>query len=808
MGAQPLEVGRRPLGLELVLVALVALAVLIPGITRYSLVDPWETHYGEVARNMRANHDLVHLDWPGTNNQGDADEGFRSKPVLTFWLMAAGMRVFGVAANGGYSGEMVASGRTMAAIRVPFIACAVLGLLLVWFMLAKLVSRRVAWLAVLITGSTPFFCLIARQGIPDMPLCMTVMGAVSLLILALEDDGPIVAGWRGLDARHWLIGTWGGFAFVQAAYAVLYFWRSPWIVIPVFPKPLLFFPVFIAVLTAGLDSRVWRYYAVPLRWLFRVLVLPFTWSWRRAGVVAEKLVAMSPLTTMRQVYLLWAYGLLGVSILAKGPPGVVVVVAVATFYVVLLGRWRELVDGGFEIKRGLLLCVMVFLPWHLGMWLKDGLRFIQEYLFTHILDRATADPDKSLGTFEYYTSQLGHGMWLWAALVPPAVTAALLRTRRTTREGRVRFLVALWAISAVAVFCLVTTKFHHYFLPAVPALAVLIAFFLDDVWAHRDRLHPAFAAIGIAIVLLVARDLIWEPDRWIELFTFRYDRPWPSVEPWSIDPSDAFLALGIVAAVAVLALCVWRRAGVVLVGAAGLAIGIWALQVYMPIAGKHWGMREAMRTYYQQRTIYGDHVVYYGARELADDWAGRTTWTVETFIPDGLVVGQPMTVTLTVMKAEDERITDTTVTLVGSASAIHAHSFDIAFPKSELAKLEPLIARGRQNPKHGGPPREAVDADRLIVWNLYWRGEQFWSGGEVWGALPELKTTFQFDSNDKMIKYLTDRTRTQLGRRYFVITDAGHIPGIRAAMPTTRAKETFQNVDTTSNKFTLAAFEL
>src|SRR6185503_20598900 len=96
---------RGPLGHELVLVALIALAVYVPGITRYSLVDPWETHYGEVARNMRANHDLVHMDWPGTNLQGELDEGFRSKPVLTFWLMTASMRAVGLAADGGYSGE-------------------------------------------------------------------------------------------------------------------------------------------------------------------------------------------------------------------------------------------------------------------------------------------------------------------------------------------------------------------------------------------------------------------------------------------------------------------------------------------------------------------------------------------------------------------------------------------------------------------------------------------------------------------------------------------------------------------------------
>ena len=68
---------------------LVAL-VLVPGIRSYSLVDPWETHYGEVARMMLQEHDWVHTQWPGGESPKD-NEGFRSKPVLQFWMMAAGM---------------------------------------------------------------------------------------------------------------------------------------------------------------------------------------------------------------------------------------------------------------------------------------------------------------------------------------------------------------------------------------------------------------------------------------------------------------------------------------------------------------------------------------------------------------------------------------------------------------------------------------------------------------------------------------------------------------------------------------------
>ena len=185
------------------------------------------------------------------------------------------------------------------------------------------------------------------------------------------------------------------------------------------------------------------------------------------------------------------------------------------------------------------------------MYLKDGVRFIDEYLFTHILNRAAVGVDNSPGTFEYYTSQIGHGMWLWAALLPAALAAALLRARTDTREGRVRFMVALWAICGVAFFSLVQTKFHHYILPACPRSASSSRSSSTTCSPRRERLHPLYAALGIGIVLLVARDLMWEPERWIEMFVFRYDRPWPIGEPWSIDPSDGFLALGIVAAVAI-----------------------------------------------------------------------------------------------------------------------------------------------------------------------------------------------------------------------------------------------------------------
>jgi 4-amino-4-deoxy-L-arabinose transferase-like glycosyltransferase len=256
---------QRPLRFELCLVVLVSLAVLVPGIWKYSLVDPWETHYGEVARMMLQEHDLVYMQWPGGESPSE-NEGFRSKPVLTFWMMAAGMSAVGVAKDGGYSGEMVASVRTMIGIRLPFVLSAVFGLTLMWAMLAKLASRRLAWLALLVVGSTPLFCLIARQGIPDMPHCAAVMGALAMFALAVEDgERPITAaltlrlGHRqfAIDHGHLVLAITGAFVGAQALYYAIYFFVSPQIAVLRFPSPVLFFPLFMSFLFAGLWRNGW-----------------------------------------------------------------------------------------------------------------------------------------------------------------------------------------------------------------------------------------------------------------------------------------------------------------------------------------------------------------------------------------------------------------------------------------------------------------------------------------------------------------------------------------------------------------------
>ncbi len=839
---------RLPLRFEVAIVFILACALLVPGIWSYSLVDPWETHYGEVSRRMLQDADWVHTDWQ--------NEGFRSKPVLTFWLMAASMRALGHGADGGYSGEMADSPTMVLAIRLPFVLLAVMGLTLMWWMLARLWSRRAAWLCFLTVGTTPFYFLIARQAITDMTLVALVLGALSMFLLAAEDgDEPIRPLFRiplgrgqflAVDARWAFIAVIGGFLLAQAVYYVVYFqlYRYPLARIPLrLPQPGWWFfggislgllytlwpraftyvkaafiaPVVFATQPADDSRPMWRRtMALAEPSLFAWPLVPplalYVWAtmtgpaWRTAINHARHITAVSPITRSGQIYILWFWAFVAISILGKGIPGFGLVGVCCFLYVVFNFRWHDLWNGRFEIKRGIVLLLITVLPWHLAMWMRDGQKFIQEWVFLHNLNRAAVGVHGDRGTFDYCLSQVGYGMFIWVALLPMALAAAAMVRSPTTRAARVRFMIGTWAVVATALFSLSQTKFHHYIFPAVPAFAILVGLWLDDLLAGRVKPSLVLGLFGAGVVLLLARDMMYEEKQWIEMFIYRYDRPWPSNPPWAIDPSDAFLVMGLAGAAASLLLGLrWRRIAVVAVSITALGTALWAMHVYMPIAGTHWGMRDAVRRYYQERQVYGHKIVYYTPRQFHDDWRSvKDHWEFETFIPDAYQDGQPMAVKIEVQGVQSGG----TYELRGRSRAIGDHRIRIDLDPAAVTPVRDTARKyGKVNPGRKRATK-VVDADRLIAWQLYWRGENFWSGDEIWGVLPEMKTALKETDNAAFLRYIGDRTLAPEGRRYFIVTEAGRTGSLRSLIPTETGRETYEVIETTSNKFSLAVWQM
>lgn len=619
-----------------------SLAIFVVGLGRPMLIDPWETHYGEVARRILADDDWIRLQW--------AEEGFRSKPALVAWLIAGSLRLHGLAAGGGRPGELVASAWTEWAARLPFALFGALGLLALFVMLRRLVSRATAWLALVVLGTCPMYLLLGRQAITDMPMVATTIGAVALFALALLEPEakarPLLGRLTGVRLVQLAIAAW---VLVQIAYATAHLGTHPAPGAgPYDPRWPIVVPTAVGLAALGI---LWR--AFPSRE-------------RRHG------------------YLYAAYALLGVGVLAKGPPGLAVVALTGLGFLAATRRWRAL--ARLRLLDGLLIVLLVAAPWHGAMALEDGVAWVSEYIGHHWLSRAAGGAHSANApgteTFRYYAEQLGYGVLPWIALVPAALGAAA-RAPTDTR-GQVRLLALLWASLGLLLFTGIQTRFHHYVAPALGGVAILIAMLLEDALRGRLRGRDQVLLVAGAILAVpIAADLAADPAIFLELVTYRYDRPWPA----GVDLRLPAALLAATSAGAALLLVRWRRSVVALVAAAA---GTWLFLVgpYMEAAAPHWGQRALAETYYAER----------------------------------------------------------------------------------------------------------APGDPLVAWQLYWRGEVFWTHGEVrelrHGTAARLREVLDAHPD---------------AERIYVITEAGRRRGLRAAVPAA-LRESFEVEDKSSNKFVLVSF--
>jgi 4-amino-4-deoxy-L-arabinose transferase-like glycosyltransferase len=166
-------------------IGFIVLAALlyVPWLGATGFWDPWEPHYGEVAREMIARGDYIHPWWEST--------WFFSKPALDLWLMAAGM--LAVNANGP---DRFVGVFTEWGVRLPYAVITAAGAVLLFVMADRLLTRRSAMIGTLAILTSPLFVFLARQAVPDPIFVGLLEGAMAcLMIVLLDDSDEAHHGW-------------------------------------------------------------------------------------------------------------------------------------------------------------------------------------------------------------------------------------------------------------------------------------------------------------------------------------------------------------------------------------------------------------------------------------------------------------------------------------------------------------------------------------------------------------------------------------------------------------------------------------
>ena len=200
--------------------------------------------------------------------------------------------------------------------------------------------------------------------------------------------------------------------------------------------------------------------------------------------------------------LLW--GGLGLAALAKDPLG-----ALAPLLVIglLFRLTRERPLAPWWPWWAVVLFVALALPWYVAVEARNPGFVWYTIVDNHVLNflhrRIFPDEDVPLGNVEFLAITVA--MFLpWSLSAPSAIARALRRPWERPAD-RVLAVFALWAVLVIGFFTLSAFKLPHYGLPAIPALALVVASTWDrTIGGEPGGIEPRVLVLSMALLFAVA----------------------------------------------------------------------------------------------------------------------------------------------------------------------------------------------------------------------------------------------------------------------------------------------------------------
>ncbi|HLT39403.1 MAG TPA: hypothetical protein VK034_24135, partial [Enhygromyxa sp.] len=520
-----------------VLLAITIAAIYSASIGACGPWDPWETHYGEVARNIVERNDPMDLWWrPGYGPNGKREGVFASKHALPFWCMALSFKLFGVGT--GPADEMVRSPIPEIALRLPSMLVGLGTVALIGWCVARLVHWRAGLLVAAVLATMPQYAILTRQAVTDMffvgPVCLAMVGWA---MAWLEPERALKTRGRGLWEVPW-DRAWLGFMLVFIVGAVV-----PLAVLHqhvVDPDTIAQVARWKHKNTATVDDLRTIARQLAIYWVVVAAIVLRSLRWRRRSQ-----------TWMGVVYVAGGLSLMGKGMIGPGIIGLLIFV-----HMLVTGRVHLLWQRRCELAVGILLFVVTCFPWHHAMAIFRGERWVNELIVVNNLARfASGEQEQAVGGFAFYLRTLGLAALPWSAVVPPALWAAFVAFRKrapsdrdaatdnqleldasdrpSDPSGELHRLALLWFVISFGLITYSVTKYYHYLVPCLPPLAIMVGLWLHGLCNEREselRLPTpavlACALAGCAILYMVVRATLHEPAWIAHLTTYLYTGMW------------------------------------------------------------------------------------------------------------------------------------------------------------------------------------------------------------------------------------------------------------------------------------------
>lgn len=214
----------------------------------------------------------------------------------------------------------------------------------------------------------------------------------------------------------------------------------------------------------------------------------------------------------------------GLAVLTKGILGLVFPAAVGLIFLL----YKK--DFGFlkrkSILSGLGIFLLITLPWHMLMYHWYGHEFVREYFYNVHFRRILEAEHARLDNWYFYLWMMFAGVLPWSLFWPPAARLVWRQFKEKLPDRDNLFFLLAWVIGIYIFVQPAHSKLASYIFPVFPAIAILIAYYLDHALRQAaengraralTRCGYAFfvflliAAAGAVVAAIIFKDFVVHP---------------------------------------------------------------------------------------------------------------------------------------------------------------------------------------------------------------------------------------------------------------------------------------------------------
>lgn len=215
-----------------------------------------------------------------------------------------------------------------------------------------------------------------------------------------------------------------------------------------------------------------------------------------AGLLCFILANQKPLGMVRDSLLMLMYVLFALAVMTKGLIGIVFPLLIIFAYVLIFNEWRNLKT--YRIVSGLILFLLIALPWHILVQLRNPefwhFYFVEQHFLRYLTPYAGREQP-----WWFFIAVAAGGFFPWILYLPQSLVNSCPKHWQEIKQAKPTLFLLLWIIIVLVFYTFSNSKLIPYILPIFPPLALIVGKYLGSIWntPKQTALTPGFYLICI-----------------------------------------------------------------------------------------------------------------------------------------------------------------------------------------------------------------------------------------------------------------------------------------------------------------------